>query len=72
VIDSQLRDALANGFGIAGVAERQAPDADVNASPGDSVSQTSEPFGVSLSLLDLDHAIKCIPWETFPSSPTLG
>jgi len=72
VIDSQLRDALANGLGIPSVPKGQAPDADVNAGASDSVSQTSEPFGVSLSLLDLDHAIKCIPWETFPSSPTLG
>jgi hypothetical protein len=72
VIDSQLRDALANGLGIPCVPERQAPDVDVNATPGDLVSQTSEPFGASLSLLDLDHAIERIPWETLPPSPTLG
>jgi hypothetical protein len=54
VIDSQLRDALANGLGIPGVPERQAPGADVNASPGDSVSQSRKPFGVGSkrSLLD--------------------
>jgi hypothetical protein len=56
VIDSQLGDALANGLGIPSVPEQQAPDADVDAGAGDSVSQTSEPFGIRVSLLDLNDA----------------
>jgi hypothetical protein len=54
VINPQFRDANAHGLGIAGVAERQKPDADVDEGKGDSVSQSRKPFGVGSkrSLLD--------------------
>lgn len=55
MIDPQLRHAIAHRLGIAGVAKRQAPDADVDAGSGDSVSQSRKPFGVGFGLLDLDH-----------------
>ena len=57
VINPQFRHAVTPRLGIAGVAERQASDADVDAGTGDSVSQTQKPFGVGFSLLDLDHAL---------------
>jgi len=56
VINPQFRHAVAHRLGIAGVAERQASDADVGAGTGDSVSQSRKPFGVGFSLLDLDYA----------------
>jgi hypothetical protein len=54
VINPQFRHAIAHRLGITRVAERQAPDADVDAGAGDSVSQSRKPFGVGSkrSLLD--------------------
>lgn len=57
VINPQFRHAVAHRLGIAGVAERQASDADVDAGTGDTVSQTQKPYGVGFSLLDLDNAL---------------
>jgi hypothetical protein len=67
VINLQFRDTNAQSLGIAGVAERQAPYADVNAGTGESFSQSRKPFGVGFSLLDV-YLASCIPWETNPSN----
>jgi hypothetical protein len=56
VINLKLKHAIAHKIGIAGVAQRQASDADIDAGTGDSVSQSRKPFSVGFSLLDLDHA----------------
>lgn len=55
VVDAKLRNTLANGLDVAGVAKREPTDTDVDSSSRFAVAQACEPARVMLRLTDLDH-----------------
>src|SRR4029077_2479669 len=56
IVDPQLGNTDADGFGVAGVAERQTSYTDENASPSFTILQPREPAHIGIGLADLDHA----------------
>ena len=62
VIDPQFADALADGFGVAGVSHRQALDPGLDARPGLKVAETIKPPGEGRCLADGDHVTNVAFW----------
>ena len=60
VIDAQFTDAFADGFYVSEVAEREAADTDLNASPRLFVAKLAQPTCEEVGLADLDHVLTIV------------
>lgn len=60
VIDAQLTDAFADGPYISKVAQREAADTDLNASPGLIVAEFTQPVCEEVGLADLDRVLTIV------------
>ncbi len=64
MINPQLGNAFAHGFDITRVAEREPPDANVDATLGLAIAKGGEPLRVLVGLANLDHRRERITWDT--------
>src|SRR3954447_20896878 len=55
IVDPKLADALSDRANVAGVAERQAADADVDPGLSLPIAELVEPLGIDERLADFDH-----------------
>ena len=60
VIDAQLTDAFADRLYVSEVAQREAADANLNASPSLLVAELAQLFRKEVCLPDLDHALTIV------------
>jgi hypothetical protein len=60
VIDTQLADAFSDGLYVSEVAQREAADANLDASPSLFVAELAQPIREEVGLADLDHALTIV------------
>jgi hypothetical protein len=57
IVDAQLRDSFSHRFDVAGVAQRQATDACIGASPRLPIPQALKPCGIFIGLPDCNYRL---------------